>query len=101
MLSAEFMELPSKKLWPMYYKQIKRPQCIENVFVSSLVLVTLYLSNPCIQKHLKRKEYTTSLDFANDVELVFSNALEFNMEHTPIWEDAIVLRVRFTATLIV
>ena len=48
MLSAEFMELPSKKLWPMYYKQIKRPQCIENVFVSSLVLVTPYLSNPCI-----------------------------------------------------
>ncbi|KAF7796572.1 hypothetical protein EIP86_007753 [Pleurotus ostreatoroseus] len=78
MLSAEFMELPSKKLWPMYYKQIKRPQCIENVF-----------------KHLKRKEYTTSLDFANDVELVFSNALEFNMEHTPIWEDAIVLRDYF------
>lgn len=52
------------------------------------------MSDTCVQKHLKRKEYPTSLDFANDVELVFSNALEFNMEHTPIWEDAIVLRVR-------
>ncbi len=55
-----------------------------------------YVSDTSIQKHLKRKEYPTSLDFANDVELVFSNALEFNVEHTPIWEDAIILRVRFT-----
>lgn len=54
------------------------------------------MSDTSIQKHLKRKEYPTSLDFANDVELVFSNALEFNVEHTPIWEDAIILRVRFT-----
>ncbi|KAG1895117.1 Bromodomain-containing protein, partial [Suillus fuscotomentosus] len=55
-----FMEMPSKKDYPMYYTQIKRPMCIETVF-----------------KHLKRKEYQTSLDFANDVELVFPNALEF------------------------
>ena len=34
------------------------------------------------------------MDFANDVELVFSNALEFNQEHTQIWEDAVTLRVR-------
>lgn len=46
------------------------------------------------QKKLKRKEYHTPTDFANDVELVFSNALEFNQEHTDIWEDALVLRVR-------
>ena len=50
------------------------------------------------QKHLKRKEYNTVLEFANDVELVFSNALQFNMEHTPIWEDTIVLRVGFLST---
>lgn len=48
-----------------------------------------------LQKRLKRKEYHTSQEFANDVELVFSNALEFNQDHTEIWEDAIVLRVRF------
>ncbi|KIL71554.1 hypothetical protein M378DRAFT_174801 [Amanita muscaria Koide BX008] len=75
-LSTEFMELPSKKEWPIYYKQIKRPQCLEYIF-----------------KRIKRKEYLTSAEFAADVELVFSNAMTFNQEHTQIWEDARVLRV--------
>lgn len=35
-ISTEFMELPSKKDWPFYYKEIKRPQCIENIFVGIL-----------------------------------------------------------------
>jgi len=77
-LSTEFMDLPNRKQWPIYYKTIKRPQCLENIF-----------------KHLKRKEYHTSLEFANDVELVFSNALEFNQDHTEIWEDAMILRDYF------
>ncbi|EPQ60463.1 Bromodomain-containing protein [Gloeophyllum trabeum ATCC 11539] len=77
-LSEEFMELPNKKQWAVYYKTIKRPQCLENIF-----------------KRLKRKEYHNSADFARDVELVFANALEFNQEHTPIWEDALVLRDYF------
>jgi len=33
---SEFMEFPSKKLWPGYYKVIKKPQCFENVFVRVL-----------------------------------------------------------------
>ncbi|KAI0368867.1 Bromodomain-containing protein [Pilatotrama ljubarskyi] len=77
-LSAEFMELPSRKQWPMYYQIIKKPQALENIF-----------------KKLKRKEYSNPTDFANDVELVFSNALEFNQEHTQIWEDAVLLREYF------
>lgn len=28
------MELPNKKQWPIYYKTIKQPQCLENIFVS-------------------------------------------------------------------
>ncbi|KAI0334091.1 Bromodomain-containing protein [Cubamyces sp. BRFM 1775] len=77
-LSAEFMELPSRKQWPMYYQIIKKPQALENIF-----------------KKLKRKEYHNPTDFANDVELVFSNALEFNQEHTQIWDDAVHLREYF------
>ncbi|KAL7285080.1 hypothetical protein ACG7TL_000172 [Trametes sanguinea] len=77
-LASEFMELPSRKQWPMYYQIIKKPQALENIF-----------------KKLKRKEYHNPSDFANDVELVFSNALEFNQEHTQIWEDAIKLRDYF------
>ncbi|EEB87383.1 hypothetical protein MPER_15275, partial [Moniliophthora perniciosa FA553] len=70
-----FMELPSRKEWPVYYKEIKRPQCFENIF-----------------KRIKRKEYQNSSDFAADVELVFSNALHFNQEHSQVWEDAATLR---------
>ncbi|KAJ7492311.1 RSC complex protein [Mycena latifolia] len=77
-LSDIFMELPSKKLWPQYYDQIKKPQCLEAIF-----------------KKIKRKEYLTSTDFADDVELVFSNAMIFNQDHTPIWEDALNLRDTF------
>jgi hypothetical protein len=32
-MSTVFMELPSKKEWAIYYKQIKKPQCLENIFV--------------------------------------------------------------------
>ncbi|KAH7916459.1 RSC complex protein [Hygrophoropsis aurantiaca] len=77
-ISDVFMEMPSRKDYPMYYKQIKRPMCIENIF-----------------KHLKRKEYASSSDFATDVELVFSNALAFNQDHSQIWEDAMSLRDYF------
>ncbi|KAJ3984808.1 RSC complex protein [Lentinula detonsa] len=77
-LSTMFMELPSKKLWPVYYKQIQEPRCLET-----------------IQKQVKQKEYKSAAEFAADVELVFSNALAFNMEHTQIWEDAITLRDYF------
>ncbi|RDB29274.1 Protein polybromo-1 [Hypsizygus marmoreus] len=77
-LSVEFMDLPSKKEWPIYYKEIKRPQCLENIF-----------------KRVKRKEYHTAGEFAADVELVFANAMAFNQEHTGIWEDAKALRDYF------
>lgn len=46
-----------------------------------------------MQKRIKRHEYATSADFARDVELVFDNAIQFNADHTPIWEDAQQLRV--------
>lgn len=77
-LSDAFMDMPSKKDYPTYYREIKRPICIETIF-----------------KRLKRKEYTTSEEFANDVELVFANALTFNLEHSQIWEDAVTLRDYF------
>ncbi|TFK77405.1 Bromodomain-containing protein [Pluteus cervinus] len=77
-LSTEFMELPSRKEWPIYYKEIKHPQCFENIF-----------------KHIKRKEYHTAASFAADVELIFSNAMTFNQEHTIIWEDARTLKDTF------
>jgi len=94
------MELPLKKDYPTYYKEIKKPQSFENIFVRAYYTVhTLHFLIPPHQKHLKRKEYHTSAEFATEVELVFSNAFAFNQEHSPVWEDAMVLRVRSNTIL--
>lgn len=34
-LSSEFMELPNKKQWAIYYKTIARPMSFEKIFVRS------------------------------------------------------------------
>ncbi|KAA1468131.1 Bromodomain-containing protein [Dentipellis sp. KUC8613] len=77
-LADPFMELPARKQWAIYYKTIQKPICFEKIY-----------------KHLKRKEYYNSATFAADVELVFSNALQFNEDHTPIWEAAQTLKKHF------
>ncbi|GJJ13366.1 hypothetical protein Clacol_007618 [Clathrus columnatus] len=78
LITEAFMELPDKKTYPIYYKTIKRLMCFETIL-----------------KRIKRKEYTTISQFAADVELVFSNALTFNEEHSSIWEDAMTLKNYF------
>lgn len=78
LITEAFMELPDKKTYPMYYKTIKRLMCFD-----------------LILKRIKRKEYSTMAQFAADVELVFSNALSFNEEHSLIWEDAMTLKNYF------
>ncbi|KAJ3569728.1 hypothetical protein NP233_g4869 [Leucocoprinus birnbaumii] len=77
-LSTEFMQLPNRKQWAIYYQQIKNPRCFDGIL-----------------KKLKRKDYHTSADFASDVELIFSNAMDFNLPHSGIWEDALTLRATY------
>jgi hypothetical protein len=52
-----------------------------------------FISPPSPQKKLKRKEYHTSAEFFKDVQLVVSNAMEFNSEGSQIHEDAQTLKV--------
>lgn len=92
-MSTEFMHLPNKKQWAIYYKQIKTPQCVENIFVCGFFLMSILLNSIWFQRKIKRKDYRTSAAFASDVELVFSNAMAFNQVHSGIWEDALALRV--------
>ncbi|KAH9486301.1 Protein polybromo-1 [Psilocybe cubensis] len=77
-LSTEFMQLPSRKLWPIYYKEIKSPMAFD-----------------IVSKRIKQKEYQSSAAFAADVEKIFSNALAFNAEEAQIWHDAMTLRDYF------
>lgn len=89
------MQLPSKKLWPIYYIEIKKPECIDNIYVSLFLIFHSFLSQWApFQKRLKRKEYHSASEFAADVELIFSNATTFNQDGTQIFIDATTLRVR-------
>jgi hypothetical protein len=63
-------------------------------YTSASVKFPVNIALKLYQKRIKRKEYYTMTDFADDVELVFSNAMAFNQDHTQIWEDALNLRVR-------
>jgi hypothetical protein len=82
---------------------IKHPIAFDTILVSpplsfpyplSLTLSPPSNANSRKQKKIKRKEYPSSNDFAADIELVFSNALAFNEDHSAVWEAAINLKVR-------
>ncbi|CAH1119196.1 unnamed protein product [Phaedon cochleariae] len=69
-----FMEKPSKKLYPGYYKVIAEP-------IDFLE----------IEAKIKADQYSCEADLVKDFKLMFSNCREFNEENSPIYEDANVL----------
>ncbi|CDZ97881.1 Chromatin remodeling complex RSC, subunit RSC1/Polybromo and related proteins [Phaffia rhodozyma] len=77
-LATEFMDLPKKAMYPDYYETIKRPRAFNTVFTK-----------------LKRSEYDLVDDFLEDVEYIFSNALEFNLDDSQIALDAVELKTYF------
>ncbi|KZV99312.1 Bromodomain-containing protein [Exidia glandulosa HHB12029] len=77
-LSAEFMDLPPRKIYPYYYREIQSPICFNG-----------------IAKRVKEKYYKTMEAFAADVNLVFDNAKQFNAEQSQIYEDADILQEYF------
>src|SRR5580693_9801431 len=94
------MELPNKKIWAIYYKTISRPMSFEKIYVHLFLFYYRWASIklPSLQKHLKRKEYSHAAQFAQDVELVFSNAMQFNEDNTPLWEAARQLKVHISTS---
>eukprot|EP00501_MAST-03F_sp_TOSAG23-6_P001476 GSMAST32.ASY1.ANO1.1534.1 assembled CDS len=65
-----FFELPDKELYPDYYKLIKSP--IDLIMIS---------------KSIDAGKYRSLSAFANDIDLMFSNAKKYNMEGSLILED--------------
>ncbi|KAI0271977.1 hypothetical protein BGY98DRAFT_888093, partial [Russula aff. rugulosa BPL654] len=53
-----------------YYRTISRPMSFEKIY------------------RMCWKKCSNVAQFAQDVELVFSNAMQFNEDHTPLWEAA-------------
>ncbi|KAK6643901.1 hypothetical protein RUM43_000166 [Polyplax serrata] len=66
-----FMEKPSKKLYPEYYKVIAEPIDLLQ-----------------IQSNIKAEKYTTEDQFIADLKLMFSNCRNFNEENSVIFKDA-------------
>ncbi|KAL1139328.1 hypothetical protein AAG570_006314 [Ranatra chinensis] len=69
-----FMEKPSKKIYPDYYKVITQP----------LDMLT-------IQANIKAEKYTSEEEILADFKVMFANCRRYNEEGSMIYEDAINL----------
>lgn len=74
-LCEPFLRLPSKRFYPDYYLEIKRP-----------------MSMMKIQKKIKSGAYQDLEGVATDFHLVFNNAKQYNREDSRIYQDADTLQ---------
>lgn len=68
-LAAPFLEVPSRKLYPDYYKEIKEPISLEEI-------------------ETNLDSYATADDLIDAFDLMMSNAIAYNGEETQIAQDA-------------
>ena len=73
-LSEPFVQLPTRRELPDYYEIIKRPIDIKKIHAK-----------------IKDNKYTSLDQLSEDVELMFKNAQEYNVESSLIYEDSVVL----------
>ena len=77
------MRLPSKRQYPDYYDQIKRPIALDD-----------------IKRRLESGSYASFEEVKTDLEQCFKNAKKYNMKESQIWRDAKFLHVRAYLRLI-
>ena len=70
-----FLTLPSKRVYPDYYVAIKQP-----------------ISMNEIRQKLEDHVYQSTQEFLDDFDLMFSNAMHYNVEGSEVYEDAVYLR---------
>lgn len=71
LLSTVFLTKPPRKVYPDYYQIIQRPIALDD-----------------IKKRLDINAYPSMQAVRADFELLFNNALEYNMKDSVIWKDA-------------
>jgi chromatin structure-remodeling complex subunit RSC4 len=71
------MRLPSRRQYPDYYEQIKRPIALDD-----------------IKRRLEGGSYAFFDEVRGDFEQCFKNAKKYNMKESQIWKDAKHLHVR-------
>ncbi|VDM25869.1 unnamed protein product [Hydatigera taeniaeformis] len=75
LLALPFMRLPSRKLYPDYFRRISNPICLAK-----------------IRRKIKRNEYHSLADVRGDIDRVFMNAQAYNMEGSDIYKVAVYLQ---------
>ncbi|GAU95990.1 hypothetical protein RvY_07501 [Ramazzottius varieornatus] len=78
LIAGAFIELPTRKELPEYYKIIRRP-----------------LDFNRLEKYIKDKKYQSMHDFEKDVMLMCKNAQTFNQDGSQIFEDSRVIAELF------
>ncbi|KAH8861046.1 Protein polybromo-1 [Schistosoma japonicum] len=74
-MSTPFFRLPSRRLYPDYYEEITNPLCLSS-----------------IKKKIKRYEYSSLDTVLTDLDVVFNNAQQYNVEQSAIHQDSIRLQ---------
>lgn len=70
-----YLELPSRQDYPDYYEMIKSPLCLNQV-----------------AERIDSNNYSNLSDLINDYDLIFKNAMTYNVEGSMVYEDALVLK---------
>ncbi|GFS20715.1 protein polybromo-1 [Elysia marginata] len=70
-IADPFLKLPSKKFYPDYYSEIKKPMSLLK-----------------IRYKIEMNKYDTMLDLARDFNLMFANAKRYNQDESQIHKDA-------------
>ena len=70
-----FLELPSREDYPDYYEAIKNPLCL----------------NEIVEK-INSEAYQNLAQFVSEYDLIFQNAMTYNVEGSLVYEDALFLK---------
>merc|ERR1712157_637616 len=81
-LSRPFKKLPTKSELPDYYQVIQQPIDLNQ-----------------IKKKNKQSQYRSTMELAEDIELLVNNAKNYNMDGSRIFEDANLLLELFNKAL--
>jgi protein polybromo-1 len=66
-----FMKLPSKRIYPDYYDEIKKPIAMNT-----------------IKRSLSKRQYKSIKEMSDDLELMCANAMQYNVEESVIYGNA-------------
>ncbi|KAH8819579.1 hypothetical protein F5884DRAFT_658857 [Xylogone sp. PMI_703] len=72
---VHFEKMPDKSVMPEYYQEIKNPIAMD-----------------VIKRKAKRKKYHSVDQVLRDLELMFENAKEYNLEDSQVYKDAVDLQ---------